>query len=150
MAIGHCIHPLRAFCAVKMSTNRIEWREPGLGICHVWQIGNNSFGFSTTGIWGEASTFEEARLELENYIAAYRDSGTWLAPNELTFPQLLALHPALQKAFYRLEMLDSNGASATETDIRDWVQFGMLPPDVAARFADEINAACDALESGVN
>jgi hypothetical protein len=61
-----------------MSTQRIEWNEPGLGICHVWQIGNNCFRFSTTGIWGEASTFEEARLELESYIAAFRESGRFL------------------------------------------------------------------------
>jgi hypothetical protein len=46
--------------------------------------------------------------------------------------------------------MDANGAAATETDIRDWVQFGMLPPDVAARFADEINEACDALERDGN
>lgn len=66
------------------------------------------------------------------------------------FNWLLSVHPALQSAFARLERMDANGAAATETDIRDWVQFGMLSPDVAARFADEINAACDALESGAN
>lgn len=64
--------------------------------------------------------------------------------------KLLSLHPALQKAFCRLERLDSNGASATATDIQDWVVSGELPPDVASRFADELNAASDALESGVN
>ena len=58
--------------------NRIEWNEPGIGVCHVWQIGESWFGFSTTGIWGEASTFEEARLELESYIAAFQTSGRWL------------------------------------------------------------------------
>ena len=126
--------------------NRIEWNEPSLGICHVWQIGNNSFGFSATGISGEASTFDEAKLELESYIAAYRESGTWLAPNELTFAQLLALHPALETAFYRLEMLDSNGASATASDIQDWLVSGELDASDAARFTDEINSACDSLE----
>ena len=37
-------------------------------------------------------------------------------------------YPVLQAALFRLELLDANGASATETDIRDWVQDGMLPP----------------------
>lgn len=73
-----------------------------------------------------------------------------LAPNELTFPQLLALHPALERAFYRLEKLDSNGASATASDIQDAIIYGHLSEPDAARFADEINAACDTLESGVN
>lgn len=60
--------------------------------------------------------------------------------------KLLSLHPALQKAFHRLEMLDSNGASATASDIQDWADSGELAAYVAARFADEINAACDSLE----
>ena len=66
------------------------------------------------------------------------------------FSWVLSVHPALQSAFYRLERMDANGAAATETDIRDWVQFGMLTPDAAERFANEINAACDSLEKGVN
>ena len=70
------------------------------------------------------------------------------APDELTFPQLLALHPTLEKAFYRLGRLDSNGASATATDIQDAVVFGHLAAPDAARFAAEINAACDKLERG--
>jgi hypothetical protein len=71
-----------------------------------------------------------------------------LAPDELTFPQLIALHPALEKAFYRLELLDANGASATASDIQDAVVYGHLSAPDAARFADEINAACDMLERG--
>jgi len=71
-----------------------------------------------------------------------------LAPDELTFPQLLALHPALAKAFYRLERLDGNGASATATDIQDAVVFGYLAAPDAARFAAEIEATCDSLERG--
>ena len=59
----------------------------------------------------------------------------------------LAHYPVLQAALFRLEFLDANGASATETDIRDWIQDGTLPPDVAARFAEEITAACDRLET---
>lgn len=61
-----------------MSANRIEWNEPGIGVCYVWQIGEGWVGFSTTGIWGTAMTFEEARLELESYIAAYRKTGRFL------------------------------------------------------------------------
>jgi hypothetical protein len=64
--------------------------------------------------------------------------------------KLLSLHPALEKAFYRLERLDSNGASATASDIQDWADFGELAASDAARFADEINAACDALEKEGN
>ena len=71
-----------------------------------------------------------------------------LAPDELTFPQLLALHPALEKAFYRLELLDANGASATASDIQDAVVYGHLSAPDAARFADEITTACDKLERG--
>ena len=69
-------------------------------------------------------------------------------PDELTFPQLLALYPPLEKAFYRLELLDANGASATASDIQDAVIYGYLARPDAARFADEINAACDMLERG--
>jgi hypothetical protein len=71
-----------------------------------------------------------------------------LAPDELTFPQFLALHPALERAFYRLELLDANGASATASDIQDAVVYGHLSAPGAARFTDEINAACDMLERG--
>ncbi len=71
-----------------------------------------------------------------------------LAPDELTFPQLLSLHPALERAFYRLELLDANGASATASDIQDTVVYGHLSAPDAARFADEINAACDRMERG--
>jgi hypothetical protein len=71
-----------------------------------------------------------------------------LAPDELTFPQLLALHPTLERAFYRLELLDANGASATASDIQDTVVYGHLSAPDAERFADEINAACDKLERG--
>lgn len=69
-------------------------------------------------------------------------------PDELTFPQLLALHPALERAFYRLELMDANGASATASDIQDAIVFGYLSAPDATRFADEINAACDKLERG--
>lgn len=69
-----------------------------------------------------------------------------LAPDELTFPQLLALHPTLERAFYRFELMDANGASATASDIQDAVVYGHLSAPDAARFADEINAACDMLE----
>jgi hypothetical protein len=68
--------------------------------------------------------------------------------DEPTFPQLLALHPALEKAFYRLELMDANGASANASDIQDAVVYGCLSAPDAARFADEINAACDRLERG--
>lgn len=71
-----------------------------------------------------------------------------LAPDELTFSQFLSLHPALERAFYRLELLDANGASATASDIQDAVVYGPLAAPDAARFADEINAACDMLERG--
>lgn len=64
--------------------------------------------------------------------------------------KLLSLYPALQAAFYRLEMLDSNGASATASDIQDWADSGELDASDAARFADEINSACDALEKEGN
>jgi hypothetical protein len=60
----------------------------------------------------------------------------------------LALHPTLERAFYRLELLDANGASATASDIQDAVVYGHLAAPDAARFADEINAACDMLERG--
>jgi len=43
-----------------------------------------------------------------------------------------------------------NGRAELPTDIQDWVVSGMLPDDVAARFADEINAACDSLEKEGN
>jgi hypothetical protein len=52
-----------------MSANKMEWNEPGVGVCHVWQEGSNSWGYSTTGIWGHALSFEEAKAELEAYIA---------------------------------------------------------------------------------
>jgi hypothetical protein len=71
-----------------------------------------------------------------------------LAPDELTFPQLLALHPALEKAFYRLELMDANGASATASDIQDAIVYGCLSAADAAGFTDDINAACDMLERG--
>lgn len=70
------------------------------------------------------------------------------APDELTFPELLALHPALERAFYRFELLDSNGASATASDIQDSVVYGHLARPDANRFAAEINDACDRLEKG--
>ena len=48
---------------------QMEWREPGIGVCCIWQEGPNSWGYSTTGIWGHAWSFEEAKAELEAYIA---------------------------------------------------------------------------------
>ena len=68
----------------------------------------------------------------------------------MTTETLLSFHPALQKAFYRLERWDSNGASATASDIQDWLVSGELAASDAARFTDEINAACDALEKEGN
>ena len=68
----------------------------------------------------------------------------------MTTEKLLALHPALQRAFYRLEMLDSNGASATASDIQDAVVYGHLSEPDADRFANELNAACDSLEKEGN
>jgi hypothetical protein len=60
--------------------------------------------------------------------------------------KLLALHPTLERAFYRLERLDANGASATATDIQDYILDGRLSATDAARFAAEIDAECDKLE----
>lgn len=83
---------------------------------------------------------EQPTLAMQRAIEEMRDE------QPVDFNWLLSVHPTLQAAFYRLEGMDANGAAATETDIRDWVRFGMLPHDVATRFAGEINAACDALE----
>ena len=72
----------------------------------------------------------------------------WMAPSELTWAELLALHPKLEAAWYRLELLDSNGASATATDIQDAVVYGHLSEPDAERFAVEIEEACDRMEKG--
>lgn len=85
---------------------------------------------------------EQPTLAMQAAIDEMRDE------QPVNFGWILSAHPALKAAFARLELLDHNGAAATETDIRDWLQFGLLQPDVAARFTDEINAACDALEEG--
>jgi hypothetical protein len=71
-----------------------------------------------------------------------------LAPNELTFEQLIALHPKLEAAYGRLMRLDANGACCTATDIQDAVVYGHLSEPDAERFAHEIEAACDAMERG--
>lgn len=71
-----------------------------------------------------------------------------LAPNELTFEQLIALHPNLEAAYGRLMRLDANGACCTATDIQDAVVYGHLSEPDAERFAEEINIACDAMERG--
>ena len=52
-----------------MKADRIEWNEPGVGVCYVWQVYANSWGYTTTGITGFASSFEEAKEQLEAYIA---------------------------------------------------------------------------------
>lgn len=85
---------------------------------------------------------EQPTLAMQRAIDEMRDE------QPVSFGWILSAHPALKAAFARLELLDANGAAATETDIRDWLQFGMLPDDVASRFADEITAACDSLEEG--
>lgn len=85
---------------------------------------------------------EQPTLAMQRAINEMRDE------QPIDFGWVLSVHPALQAAFARLELLDANGAAATETDLREWMHFGMLPDDVAARFADEITAACDALEEG--
>jgi hypothetical protein len=51
------------------ATIKMEWNEPGVGVCYVWQESANSWGYSTTGIWGHALTLEEAKAELEAFIA---------------------------------------------------------------------------------
>jgi len=69
-----------------------------------------------------------------------------LAPNECTAEQLIDRHPKLARAYARLMRLDANGACCTATDIQDAVVYGHLSAPDAARFAQEIEAACDAME----
>jgi len=48
---------------------KIEWKEPGLGVCQAWKVGENWFGFSAPGFEGVATSFAKAIQELEEYIA---------------------------------------------------------------------------------
>jgi len=52
---------------------QIEWNEPSLGVCQVWKVGENWFGFSAPGIEGTEATFEGAMAELESYIAEWNE-----------------------------------------------------------------------------
>ncbi len=49
-------------------------------------------------------------------------------------------------AFYRFELMDANGASATVTDLMDASIDGVLSDADAERIAREIERVCDALE----
>lgn len=57
-----------------MSANKIEWNEPSIGMCYVWQESANSWGYSTTGIWGHAWSCEEAKAELDAYISEKQEA----------------------------------------------------------------------------
>lgn len=49
--------------------NRMEWNGPGIGICAIWQVGENWWEFSAPGLSGTADCWEEAQEQIEAYIA---------------------------------------------------------------------------------
>ena len=59
---------------------------------------------------------------------------------------ILEAHPRLMAAFYRFELMDANGASATVTDLMGTSIDGVLSDADAERIAREIERVCDALE----
>ena len=74
-----------------------------------------------------------------------------LAPNEEPprFEEILDLCPALRTAYYRFAKLDANGACCVFNDVTEAYEDGVFD-SMCDKLANELNAACDALESGVN
>jgi hypothetical protein len=46
----------------------VEWKEPGIGYCQYWQIGNNWWGWATPKADGYCSSMAECLAELQAII----------------------------------------------------------------------------------
>ena len=51
-----------------MSTQVVEWNEPGIGVCRYWQIGANCWGWATPKVEGSCSSMAECLAELQAII----------------------------------------------------------------------------------
>jgi hypothetical protein len=74
-----------------------------------------------------------------------------LAPNEdpPRFEEILDLCPALRTAYYRFAKLDANGACCVFNEVHEAYEDGVFD-SMCDKLASDLNAASDALESGVN
>jgi hypothetical protein len=65
----------------------------------------------------------------------------------LTLDQILGLYPSLDRAYYRMQTLDANGATIVANEIEDLFCFGNGNDETAQRLADSIQATCDSIKN---
>jgi hypothetical protein len=65
----------------------------------------------------------------------------------LTLDQIIDMYPSLGHAYYRMQMLDANGATIVANEIEDLFLFGNGNDESAQQLADEIQATCDNIKN---
>jgi hypothetical protein len=66
---------------------------------------------------------------------------------QLTLEQIFQMYPCLEHAYYRIQVLDANGATMVANEIEDLFFFGNGNSESAQELADSIQATCESIKS---
>jgi hypothetical protein len=66
---------------------------------------------------------------------------------QLTLEQIFQMFPCLENAYYRIKVLDGNGATIVANEIEDLFFFGNGNAETAQELADSIQATCESIKS---
>jgi len=64
---------------------------------------------------------------------------------QLSLEQIFQMYPCLENAYYRIQVLDANGATIVANEIEDLFFFNNGNAETAQELADSIQATCETI-----